>query len=107
IVDIAYTFNQPTDYAYEDLEEVIVYLRELEDEEGRIDAVDDVVINTDEPIDVDHDEKTEAIIELLQEEWELEDKEITIEIGRASCRERVYMSKDQGGVRKKRRRCNQ
>ncbi|HLR80702.1 MAG TPA: stage III sporulation protein AF [Bacillota bacterium] len=78
IVDIAYTFNQPTDYAYEDLEEVIVYLRELEDEEGRIDAVDDVVINTDEPIDVDHDEKTEAIIELLQEEWELEDKEITI-----------------------------
>ena len=64
IVDIAYTFNQPTDYAYEDLEEVIVYLRELEDEEGRIDAVDDVVINTDEPIDVDHDEKTEAIIEL-------------------------------------------
>src|SRR5699024_12843872 len=63
IVDIAYTFNQPTDYAYEDLEEVIVYLRELEDEEGRIDAVDDVVINTDEPIDVDHDEKTEAIIE--------------------------------------------
>src|SRR5699024_10552139 len=78
IVDIAYTFNQTTDYAYEDLEEVIVYLRELEDEEGRIDAVDDVVINTDEPIDVDHDEKTEAIIELLQEEWELEDKEITI-----------------------------
>src|SRR5699024_12760169 len=56
IVDIAYTFNQPTDYAYEDMEEVIVYLRELEDDEGRIDAVDGVVSSRDEQRSVEDDD---------------------------------------------------
>lgn len=78
IMDIDYTFNQPTDYTYEDLEEVIVYLQPLEDEEGTIHAVDDVVINTDDPVYVGNDDQTEDIIKLLQEEWELEDKKITV-----------------------------
>ncbi|HLR41249.1 MAG TPA: stage III sporulation protein AF, partial [Virgibacillus sp.] len=58
---------------------VIVYLQESEGEEGTVDAVEEVVINTDEPVENEKEEHDiEGVTALLQELWELDDKKLTI-----------------------------
>src|SRR5690625_6471168 len=76
ITNIDFEFSTEEKNTYEDLEEAIVYLQESEGEEGTVDAVEEVVINTDEPVE---NEKEEHDIEgdtaLLQELWELDRSE--------------------------------
>ena len=83
IIDLKFKFanefQAADDDLYEELEEVIVYLRELDDEEGAVSVVEDIVINTDDPAVTEQKGRDdEAIKELLQEVWELKNKELTI-----------------------------
>ncbi|RKQ37758.1 stage III sporulation protein AF [Oceanobacillus halophilus] len=79
ISDIAFQFNQTDKWTYEDLEEVIVYVKDFEEGEGEDRVVEDVVINTDESVEVkEEDRHDEQITQLLKETWELQDKEITL-----------------------------
>lgn len=80
IRDIQFLFLSEEDYTFENLEEVIVYLREAdeEDEEGAVDVVEDVEINTDDPVVEEEDQDSEEIKALLSEVWELRNKEVTI-----------------------------
>lgn len=78
ITDINFLFSSEEDYTYENLEEVIVYLRESDDEEGTVELVEDVEINTDDPIITEEGRDNEQIRGLLMQVWELHNKEITI-----------------------------
>jgi len=79
ITNIDFEFSTEEKNTYEDLEEVIVYLQESEGEEGTVDAVEEVVINTDEPVENEKEEHDiEGVTALLQELWELDDKKLTI-----------------------------
>ena len=79
ITNIEFKFNSNESYSYEDLEEVIVYVKDLVEEEGEQGVVDDVVINTDHVVDEKEvDRHDEDIKQLLTMVWELTDKEITI-----------------------------
>ncbi|WP_373892741.1 stage III sporulation protein AF [Virgibacillus natechei] len=80
IRDIQFLFSSEEEYTFENLEEVIVYLRESdeEDEEGAVDLVEDVKINTDEPVVEEEEQDSEEIKSLLREVWELRNKEVTI-----------------------------
>ncbi|WP_085991934.1 stage III sporulation protein AF [Oceanobacillus senegalensis] len=78
ITDVQFTFNDAKDKTYEDLKEVIVYLKDFEEGEGEDSLVEDVVINTDEPVPKKEDRHDEKIKNLLKEVWELHDKQITI-----------------------------
>src|SRR5699024_4052015 len=51
ITNIDFEFSTEEKDTYEDREEVIVYMKESEGEEGTVDAVEEVVINTDEPVE--------------------------------------------------------
>ncbi|MBP1969715.1 stage III sporulation protein AF [Virgibacillus natechei] len=78
ITDVNFLFSSEEDYTYENLEEVIVYLRESDDEEGTVELVEDVEINTDDPIITEEGQDNEQITGLLTQVWELHNKEITI-----------------------------
>lgn len=79
ITDIEFKFNSNDSYSYEDLEEVIVYVKDLVEEEGEQNTVENVVINTDHVVEKkDMDRHDEEIKQLLKKVWELTDKEITI-----------------------------
>ncbi|UJL44814.1 stage III sporulation protein AF [Virgibacillus sp. NKC19-16] len=81
IRDIQFLFSSEEDHTFENLEEVIVYLREADEEgeEGAVDLVEDVEINTDdEPVVEQEEQDNEEIKALLREVWELRDKEVTI-----------------------------
>ena len=78
ITNMEFLFSTEENYKFEDLEEVIVYLRESDGEEGAVSAIDDVVINTDEPIVNEEDQNNEQIKSFLYEIWELSDKKLTI-----------------------------
>lgn len=82
IIDLEFNFAsdiQATDSnLFENLEEVIVYLRESGDEEGAVNVVDDIVINTDDPSENEMGQDDEDIKELLREVWELKNKDLTI-----------------------------
>jgi stage III sporulation protein AF len=79
ITNIEFKFNSDESYSYEDLEEVIVYVKDLVEEEGEQGVVDDVVINTDHVVEEKEvDRHDEDIKQLLTMVWELTDKEITI-----------------------------
>lgn len=80
IRDIQFLFSSEEDYTFENLEEVIVYLREAdeEDEEGAVDLVEDVEINTGDPVVEEEEQDSEEIKALLREVWELRNKEVTI-----------------------------
>ncbi|HLR40481.1 MAG TPA: stage III sporulation protein AF, partial [Virgibacillus sp.] len=68
ITNIDFEFSTEEKDTYEDLEEVIVYLQESEGEEGTVDAVEEVVINTDEPVENEKEEHDiEGVTALLQE----------------------------------------
>lgn len=79
ITDIDFKFSAEKDITYEDLEEVIVYMHESVNGEGAVGTVEDVVINTDDPVGTEEEEHdVEGITVLLQEVWELNDKKLTI-----------------------------
>lgn len=80
ISNIDFEFSDEQNMTYEDLEEVIVYLREGDgDGEGEVSTVDDVVINMDKPAGNEkEDQDVEEIASLLKDIWELKDKELTI-----------------------------
>lgn len=75
IADISFVFQEGASLSYEGLEEVIVYLKKSTDREGEIQTVEEVVIHTGGEKEIEDDE---AIIKLLRETWELEDKIITV-----------------------------
>lgn len=76
IANIEFVFENNRQASYENLNEIIVTLTEGKKEEGMMKAVEDVEINTDEPLKkLDNDEE---IIAYLEEVWELQDKKITI-----------------------------
>lgn len=78
ITNIDFVFSDEEEVTYEDLEEVIVYLREV-DGEGEASVVEDVVINTDEPAtNEEEDRDVEGITSLLKNIWELDNKKLTI-----------------------------
>ncbi|PAV29100.1 stage III sporulation protein AF [Virgibacillus profundi] len=78
IIDIKFIFETEKDVGFESLEKVVVYLRELDDGEGAVSIVDDVVINTDDPVVDEEGQDDEQIEELLRNVWELRNKELTI-----------------------------
>ncbi len=76
IANIEFVFENNRQASYENLNEIIVTLTEGKKEEGMMKAVEDVEINTDEPLKkLDNDEE---IIAYLEKVWELQDKKITI-----------------------------
>ncbi|MEC5422286.1 stage III sporulation protein AF [Virgibacillus sp. C22-A2] len=77
ITDIEFVFIAESDLAFDNLEEVIVYLRELENGEGAVSLVEDVVINMDDPA-VDEGQDIDQIEILLREIWEFDNKKLTI-----------------------------
>ncbi|MBY7143401.1 stage III sporulation protein AF [Virgibacillus sp. NKC19-3] len=80
IRDIQFLFSSEEELTFENLEEVIVYLQEAdeEDEEGAVDLVKDVEINTNDPVVEEEEQDSEEIKSLLREVWELHNKEVTI-----------------------------
>ncbi len=80
INSIDFVFSDETEMAYENLEEVIVYLQEAEGGEGSVRAVEDVVINTDGPVQTEEPAppRIEEAAVLLGDIWELDDKKVTI-----------------------------
>lgn len=81
ISDIDFNFDGEKELAYENLTKVTVYLKqaEIEGGEGSVVAeVEDIAINTDQPIAQAENKNTEQIKEMLADVWEIEDKELTI-----------------------------
>ncbi|MFC4558778.1 stage III sporulation protein AF [Virgibacillus kekensis] len=78
ITHIDFRFSDESNPTYESLKEVIVFLQESSMGEGAVNAVDDVVINTDKPVTDESEADTEGIKLLLQEVWELKNKKLTI-----------------------------
>ncbi|MUK87163.1 stage III sporulation protein AF [Ornithinibacillus sp. L9] len=78
ISDIDFKFAAESSYSFENLEEVIVYIQESEEGEGAIYAVDDVVINTKDPVVDENNEDLMEISGFLEEIWELKDKKLSV-----------------------------
>jgi stage III sporulation protein AF len=88
ITSIDFRFSEEAlsrELSFESLDMVIVYVKQAKDGEGAVNAVDDVVIDTDDPLAKDEIEDVEGIELLLREVWELDNKElIIVEEGGAS-----------------------
>ncbi|NAP01634.1 stage III sporulation protein AF [Halomonas sp. MG34] len=80
ITDISFLFSQEDEISFEVLDEVIVSIREIEEDgEGAVSIVEDVVINTEEPaVTKDNEEEEKQIVSLLRDVWDLQEKELTI-----------------------------
>lgn len=78
ITDIDFIFSTEKNFTFEDLEEVIVYLRESDGKEGAVSSIDDIVINTDDPVVNEEGQDVEQIRTLLYEIWEIKNKELTV-----------------------------
>ncbi|MEN1970126.1 stage III sporulation protein AF [Lentibacillus sp. N15] len=79
IVDIDFQFQSNDEQpSYENLDEVIVYLGQMEEEEGAVDIVDDVDINTDKPVADDDEQDVQGIKHILHDVWEIDDDKLTI-----------------------------
>src|SRR5699024_6147650 len=78
---IDFQFPSEAEPTYENLDEVIVYLGHIEEEEGAVDTVEDVEINTEEPVaeDDDDEQDVEQIKEILHDVWEISMDKLTIE----------------------------
>lgn len=78
ITDIQFKFHS-SEKTLEDLEEIIVYLAESKEEEGVVDEVKDIVIDTKKtPTEHEIDDNNKEIKKMLQEVWELDDINLTI-----------------------------
>lgn len=78
ITDMEFSFAAEKDPGYEDLEEVIVYIKHTEDGEEDANIVDEVVINTETPKETEDSPDLEKIESLLRDVWEVENKKITV-----------------------------
>ncbi|MFD2630798.1 stage III sporulation protein AF [Oceanobacillus kapialis] len=79
IADIDFLFVQEGELSFEALDKVIVSIREIEEGEGAVRIVEDVVINTEEQtIRKDNAEDEKRIVSLLKDVWDLQEKELTI-----------------------------
>ncbi|RDW21959.1 stage III sporulation protein AF [Oceanobacillus chungangensis] len=78
ITNIEFLFTSNQEKTYENLNEVIVHLSELENGEGAVNVVEDVVINTDNPVEIEERINEQEIIKMLEDIWELNDKEIIL-----------------------------
>lgn len=79
IVDIQFVFDPPEEAVWENLQEVTVYLAELQEEEDAVDDIEDVVIDTeDTPQEKNQDNNHDEIKTMLQDLWELDDIQLTI-----------------------------
>lgn len=67
-----------TELKLDNLDEVIVYLTESDNEEGSVSAIDDIVISTDKPVTNDKQVDVNGIKLLLQDTWEIDTKKLTI-----------------------------
>ncbi|WP_188453688.1 stage III sporulation protein AF [Virgibacillus oceani] len=81
ITDIKFLFKKgekPT-YDGKGLEEVIVHLRENENEKGEVNTVETVEINTDRPVtEEDKEHNTKGIKALLGDVWEIDKEKVTL-----------------------------
>ncbi|GLO66543.1 MULTISPECIES: stage III sporulation protein AF [Oceanobacillus] len=77
VEDIEFRFTEKSEVTFEDLTEVIVFIKEAEQGEGAVDTVEDVVIDS-------NSEKTRPKMDfsememLLMELWEITDKKVTV-----------------------------
>jgi stage III sporulation protein AF len=78
ITNIEFLFAAEQEITYENLNEVIVHLSELENGEGAVSVVEDVVINTDNPVQNEGSINEQGIITTLENIWEFNDKEISL-----------------------------
>ncbi|MBT2214421.1 stage III sporulation protein AF [Virgibacillus dakarensis] len=78
ILDINFQLTTEEEPTYEDLEEVIVYLGQMEEEEGAVSTVDRIEINTDDPVVNEDEQDVQGIKNLLQDVWEINDDKLTI-----------------------------
>ncbi|QKY69302.1 stage III sporulation protein AF [Lentibacillus sp. CBA3610] len=82
IIQIDLQISGDADLTYENLDEnldeINVTLQESQPGEGGVDAVEDVVIDTDEPSEEEVDLDVEGIKQLLQDLWDVEKEKITI-----------------------------
>ena len=80
ILNIDFRFQSDAEPSYENLDEVIVYLGHIEEEEGAVDIVEDVEINTKEPVADDDDEQDVGRIKhVLHDVWDISEDKLTIE----------------------------
>jgi len=88
INNIDFQFSEEADSKelnFEALDQVIVYVEQAKDGEGAVNAVEDVVIDTEDPLIKEEMEDHAGIELLLREVWELDNKElIIVEEGGAS-----------------------
>ncbi|GAB3791430.1 stage III sporulation protein AF [Virgibacillus kimchii] len=70
---------------FESLDGLIVFVEQAKDGEGAVNAVEDVVIDTEDPLVKEELEDYEGVEQLLRDVWELDNKElIIVEEGGAS-----------------------
>ncbi|MGM8365102.1 stage III sporulation protein AF [Virgibacillus sp. W0181] len=79
ISGIQFSFQNESKPVYEELDQLVVYLTEAEDEKGAVSAVEEVVINTDKKQTDDPIQNSEEIKDKLEDIWELEKETITIQ----------------------------
>ncbi|MHA6251004.1 stage III sporulation protein AF [Oceanobacillus sp. CAU 1775] len=75
ISELYFTFDDEETMSYESLQEVIVYLQAATNKEGEIQKVDEIKIDTRTDL---QEEDNEEIIQLLRDNWELTEKEISV-----------------------------
>ncbi|MGY0693026.1 stage III sporulation protein AF [Virgibacillus sp. FSP13] len=80
IQDIKFQFFQEADppYDYEDLEEVIVYLGQIENEEGAVSIVENIEIDTKDPVMNEDEQDVQEVKKLLEDEWEINAEKLTL-----------------------------
>lgn len=80
IKDIEFRFTHQGENTFENLDEVIVYLTESNnDGEGAVRVVDDVVIYSDSPNTSKEDKKLQEIEAVLNEVWEMDKKKLILQ----------------------------
>ncbi len=80
IQDINFQFIEEAEppYDYEDLEEVIVYLGQIENEEGAVSIVENIEIDTKDPVMDEDEQDVQEVKKLLEDEWEINAEKLTL-----------------------------
>ena len=83
IYKIGFIFSEEQAISYESLTEVVVYIRKADLEEGAVSIVDEIIILAEESPDEEEEtnDETYPIQKLLEEVWEMKDKQLTIKWG--------------------------
>src|SRR5699024_6059271 len=79
ISNIDFRFQSDAEPSYENLDEVIVYLGHIEKEEGAVEIVEEVEIDTEDPVVEDSDKQdVEQIKQVLHDVWDISKDKLTI-----------------------------